>query len=292
MAFRREAVLAGLNQRHRHGAVALGFRGLRTVILMMFALFFAVPLLWLLLATTKSGEQLQLGAPLGLGSLHQLVRNWQALTGINGDAYMGWFGNSVEYVLGALFIVLLVDVPAGYGLAICDQRWRRPLLGTTLVLMLIPNTVLVLPLFLEMNGAHLIGNPLSVILPFSFFPFGVFLAYLYFSTSMPRDALDAARIDGCSELQVFLRVALPLSKPVIALIALFSFVANWNNYFLPLLMLPSSDGYPLQVGLADLPRGSPVLALGTLVSALPVMIIFIISSRYFLAGLTAGSTTD
>ncbi len=271
---------------------AVAVRGLRTGILLLFAVFFAVPLLWLVLATTKSGAQLQLGAPLGWGSLHQLSRNWHALTAINGDAYLAWFGNSVEYVFGALFIVLLVDVPAGYGLAICDQRWRRPLLLATLLLMLIPNTVLVLPLFLEMNAAHLIGNPLSVILPFSFFPFGVFLAYLYFSTSIPRDALDAARIDGCSELQVFLRVVLPLSKPVIALIALFSFVANWNNYFLPLLMLPSSDGYPLQVGLAELPRASPVLALGTLLSVVPVVLVFLVSQRYLLAGLTAGSTKD
>ena len=284
--------MTALNHRRRPGVRAVAVRGLRTGILLLFAVFFAVPLLWLVLATTKSGAQLQLGAPLGWGSLHQLSRNWHALTAINGDAYLAWFGNSVEYVFGALFIVLLVDVPAGYGLAICDQRWRRPLLLATLLLMLIPNTVLVLPLFLEMNAAHLIGNPLSVILPFSFFPFGVFLAYLYFSTSIPRDALDAARIDGCSELQVFLRVALPLSKPVIALIALFSFVANWNNYFLPLLMLPSSDGYPLQVGLAELPRASPVLALGSLLSVLPVVLVFLVSQRYLLAGLTTGSTTD
>ena len=186
-----------------------------------------------------------------MGQLDQLVRNWQGLTAFSGDAFGGWFGNSVEYAFGALLIVLLVDIPAGYGLAISRLRVRRPLLLLTLLVMLIPSNALVLPLFLEIYHAHLIGNPLSVILPFSFFPFGVYLAYLYFSTTVPPDLLAAARVDGCSELQVFLRIALPLAKPVIALIAFFSFVSNWNNYFLPLVMLPNSDGYPLQVGLTD-----------------------------------------
>jgi multiple sugar transport system permease protein len=280
-----------MRSRSPRNAWSLAHSGLRTVVLVPFALFFAVPLVWLVLATTKNGAQLQLGAPLGWGSLHQLQRNWHQLTSFNDDAFFGWFANSVEYTFGALILVLVIDIPAGYGLAIGARVWRRPLLVVTLVMMLIPNTVLVLPLFLEIFRAHLIGNPLSLILPFSFFPFGVYLAYLYFSTSMPKDLLAAARVDGCSELQVFLRVALPLSKPVIALVALFSFVSNWNNYFLPLLMLPTSDGYPLQVGLADLPKG-PVLALGTLISAAPVMAVFLVSQRYVLAGMTTGSTAN
>ncbi|BEP14052.1 carbohydrate ABC transporter permease [Acidothermaceae bacterium B102] len=258
---------------------------------MAFGLFFAVPLLWLVLATTKSGQQLQTGAPLAWGSLHQLIHNWDALRSFEGDAYAGWFGNTVEYAFAALVLVLLVDIPAGYALALTSLRIRRPMLLLTLVVMLVPNTVLVLPVFLEVNRAGLVGSAWSVILPFSFFPFGVYLTYLYFSTSVPRDLLAAARIDGCSELQVFLRIALPLAKPVVALVALFSFVANWNNYFLPFVMLPSSRSYPLQVGLVNLPRGGPSLALATLISSLPVLVVFLGAQRYVVTGLTAGSTT-
>ena len=284
--------MTSVGARRRRDPAAIARTGLATVLLVAFAAFFAVPLVWLALATTKSGQQLQGAAPLGWGSVHQLMRNWHQLTGFEGDAFAGWFGNSAEYAFGALLIVLLVDIPAGYGLAISGLRCRRPLLLITLVVMLIPNTVLVLPVFLELNHVGLIGHALAVILPFSFFPFGVYLSYLYFSTSIPKDMLAAARLDGCSELQVFIRIALPLCRPVIALVTLFSFVANWNNYFLPFVMLPSSSGYPLQVGLSNLPRASPVLALGTLISTLPVVLVFLVSQRYVVAGLTAGSTRD
>jgi multiple sugar transport system permease protein len=260
--------------------------------LVLFAIFFATPLVWLVLATTKNGEQLQIGAPFGWGSIEQLIRNWHRLTSFLGDAYALWFRNTVEYAGSALLIVLLVDIPAGYGLAVAGARVRPPLLLMTMIVMLIPNFALVLPIFLEMNDVHLLGNAFSLILPFSFFPFGVYLAYLHFSTAMRQELLSAARVDGCSELQVFLRIALPLAKPAVALIAFFSFVANWNNYFLPLAMLPSSDGYPLQIGLTLLPRNSPVLALGVFISILPVLFVFIVSQRFVAAGLTAGSTTD
>ena len=103
----------------------------------------------------------------------------------------------------------------------------------------------------------LVGNPLSVILPFSFFPFGVYLTFIYFSTSVPASLLAAARLDGCNEWQVFTKVALPLATPVVALVGFFSFVQNWNNYFLPFVMLPLSDRYPIQVGLSSLLSSTP-----------------------------------
>ena len=96
---------------------------------------------------------------------------------------------------------------------------------------------------------HLIGTIWSVVLPYSFYPFGVYLTYIYFSTALPRDLLDAARIDGCTEFGLFRRIALPLAAPVVALVGFFSFVANWTNYFLPYVMLPSSNEYPVQVGI-------------------------------------------
>jgi multiple sugar transport system permease protein len=278
--------------RRRRDTATIARTGLRTTILLLFAVFFATPLVWLVLATTKNGAQLQTGAPLAWGTFHQLIKNWHGLTAFDGDAYAGWFGNTVKYAGSALVLVLLVDIPAGYGLAVSGARVRRPLLLLTLVVMLIPSFALVLPIFLEINDVHLLGNALSLILPFSFFPFGVYLAYLHFSTSVRQELLAAARVDGCSEWQVFVRIALPLAKPVVALIAFFSFVANWNNYFLPLVMLPSSNAYPLQVGLVLLPRNSPVLALGTLISIVPVLLVFLISQRYVVAGLSAGSTTD
>jgi multiple sugar transport system permease protein len=171
--------------------------------------------------------------------------------------------------------------------------------------MLMPATALVLPIFLELSYVGLVNKAASVVLPMSFFPFGVYLTYIYFSTSVPRELLDAARLDGCSESATFARVALPLAKPVVALVAFFSFVTNWNNFFLPYVMLPNSANYPMQVGLTQMlaatPTFNPVvgvnaevqppeLVLATLVSIAPVLLVFLFSQRFLVAGLTAGAT--
>ena len=117
-----------------------------------------------------------------------------------------------------------------------------------------PSAALVLPIFLELNAVGLIGSDFSIILPFAFFPFGVYLAYIYYSTALPPGLLDAARVDGCGEWAAFRRVGIPLAKPVVALVFFFSFVANWNNFFLPYVFLSDERQLPIQVGLSDLFR--------------------------------------
>jgi multiple sugar transport system permease protein len=173
--------------------------------------------------------------------------------------------------------------------------------------MLMPTAALVLPTFLELNWAHLINTPLSVILPFSFFPFGVYLGYIYFSTTISSDLLAAAKLDGCGDFKAFWHIALPLATPIIALVGFFSFVNNWNNFFLPYVMLPGSNQFPMQVGLtqmlASTPTFNPVvgasaevqppeLVLATLVSVAPVLVVFLFSQRFLVAGLTAGGTKE
>lgn len=282
-------------------------RSIAGVILVVFVLFFAIPIVWLLFAVTKSSKALIVANPFSIGSWSDFVANWNQLFGFQDGAVTLWIGNSALYSIGALIITLIVSIPAGYALALTEFRLRKALLVLTLVVMLIPSTALVLPIFLELNSVGLIGSPLSVILPMSFFPFGVYLTYIYFSTSIPRDLLAAARIDGCTEFQVFTRVALPLAAPIVALVAFFSFVQNWNNFFLPFVMLPSSDGYPIQVGLTSLLSATPAfnpssagsdsvqlptLALATIVSILPVLIVFLFSQRFLVSGMTAGGTKE
>ena len=242
-----------------------------------------------------------------IGSWHDLSANWHQLTSFQDGAVAQWLGNSAEYALVALVITLLLSIPAGYALALTRFRGRRLLLAVTLVVMLMPNTALVLPVFLEINRVGLVGSAWSVILPFSFYPFGVYLAYIYFSSSIPSALLEAARLDGCSETQVFTRVALPLALPVVALVGFFSFVQNWNNFFLPFVMLPASDHYPMQVGLTTLLASTPAfnpsaagsesvqlptLALATVLSVVPVLVVFVFSQRFLIAGMTAGGTKE
>jgi multiple sugar transport system permease protein len=291
----------------RRGISGWSVRTILTVVVAVFVLFFAIPIVWLLLATTKTAHGLIVSNPFGPGTLGHLTENWRQLFDFQDGAVTTWVGNSALYSVGALVITLVASIPAGYAMALTEFRLRRPMLVMTLIVMLIPGTALVLPIFLELNVVGLIGSPLAVILPMSFFPFGVYLTYIYFSTSIPRDLLAAARIDGCTEFQVFRKVALPLAAPIVALVAFFSFVQSWNNFFLPFVMLPSSDGYPIQVGLTSLLASTPAfnpssagsqsvqlptLALATVISVLPVLIVFLFAQRFLVAGMTAGGTKE
>ncbi|MBZ5740966.1 carbohydrate ABC transporter permease [Nocardioides mangrovi] len=280
-------------------------RSLTTVLLALFAVFFLLPVVWLLLAGTKSNDDLVHNNPFSFGSLHDLKANWDALLSYQDGAVKTWMKNSVIYSVLALVLTLVVTVPAGYALAKLDFKGRRPLLVITLVVMLMPTAALVLPTFLEINYASLVNTPLSVVLPYSFFPFGVYLTYIYFADALPSELLEAAKIDGCGEVRSFISIALPLAAPVVALVGFFSFVQNWNNFFLPYVMLPGSDAYPMQVGLTQMltstPNFNPVvganaevsppeLVLATLVSAAPVLVIFLVAQRFLVSGMTAGAT--
>ena len=275
-------------------------------VLAVFVVFFVLPVLWLVLAATKTDQQLVHDNPLSFGSFHALKANWDALTAFQDDAVMQWLGNSALYAVISLVITLGVAIPAGYALAMTEFRGRHTLLVATLVVMLMPNATLVVPLFLEINAVHLIGTMWSIILPYSFYPFGVYLTYIYFTTAVPRDLLAAARMDGCSEFRVFWHIALPLATPVIALVGFFSFVANWTNYFLPYVMLPESSQMPIQVGVGtllsnvpsfnptvgDLAIQRPQLALATLVAITPVLIVFLFAQRFLVSGMLAGATKE
>jgi multiple sugar transport system permease protein len=267
--------------------------------------FFVLPVVWLLLAPSKTAGQIVHGNPLSFGSFGQIGTAWKHLFSFQDGALLVWLGNSAIYSAGSLLLTLLTSIPAGYALALTEFRGRKALLMITLVTMIMPSATLVLPIFLELNQFHLIGTIWSVILPFSFYPFGVYLVYIYFATSLPREILAAARIDGCSEWQIFTRIALPLAKPVIGLVAFFSFVGNWNNFFLPYLVLPNSDQFPIQVGLNQLlsstPSFNPVagaglnitipeLALAIIIAILPVLVLFLFSQRTLVSGMLAGST--
>jgi multiple sugar transport system permease protein len=281
-------------------------RGVRLAILAVFAVFFVAPLLWLVLAPTKSDSQLVSRGPFTFGSFHQVALAWQHLDAFSDHIYRAWIGNSLLYATSATAIVLFTAIPAGYGLALGSFPGRRVVLTLTLVVMIMPAAALVLPIFLELNAMHLIGNVLSVILPFAFFPFGVYLAYLYYTTSLPTELLDAARLDGCSEWATFRHIALPLAMPVVALVLFFSFVSDWNNFFLPYAVLADSSQYPIQVGLSNLLSSTPSfnpavggggqqleifrpeLALATLLAVVPVAIVFMLSQRALVRGLVGG----
>jgi multiple sugar transport system permease protein len=275
------------------------------LILGLLLVFFVLPVIWVLLAPTKTASEVVHDWPLAFGSFSNVGLAWSHLVSFQNGVIFVWLKNSAIYSVGSLVLTLLTSIPAGYALALTKFRGRKVLLTITLLVMIMPSASLVLPLFLELTYFHLIGTAWSIILPFSFFPFGVYLVYIYFATSLPSEMLEAARIDGASEWRVFTSIAMPLAKPVIALVAFFSFVGNWNNFFLPYLVLPSSDQFPIQVGLNQLlsstPSFNPVagaglnittpeLALSIIIAILPVLVVFLFSQRALVSGMLAGST--
>ena len=285
---------------------ALGVTAVSVILLVLLA-FFVLPALWLLLAPTKTAAELTSDSPLSFGSFANIGLAWQHLTSFENGVLFTWLRNSAVYSVGALIVTLITSIPAGYALALTRFRGRKLLLTVTLIVMIMPSAALVLPVFLELNVVHLIGTAWSIILPFSFYPFGVYLVYIYFATSLPRELLSAARLDGASEWQIFTRIALPLATPVVGLVAFFSFVGNWNNFFLPYLVLPGSDQFPIQVGLnqllsstpsfnpvagAGLNITSPELALAIVIAILPVLVLFLFSQRTLVSGMLAGATKE
>ncbi|MEV6604070.1 carbohydrate ABC transporter permease [Kutzneria sp. NPDC051319] len=277
------------------------------LVLVVLLVFFVLPALWLLLAPTKAAADLAGESPLSFGSFANIGVAWQHLTSFQDGVLFVWLRNSAVYAVGALIVTLITSIPAGYALALTKFRGRKLLLTVTLIVMIMPSAALVLPVFLELNLVHLIGTAWSIILPFSFYPFGVYLVYIYFATSLPRELLSAARLDGATEWQIFTRIALPLATPVVGLVAFFSFVGNWNNFFLPYLVLPNSDGFPIQVGLnqllsstpsfnpvagAGLNITSPELALAIIIAVLPVLVLFLFSQRTLVSGMLAGATKE
>ena len=277
----------------RHRPSVRGYVGLtlRLGALGVFAVFFVGPLVWLALAPTKTDYELTTRSPLAVGNLHNIWIAWQSLYGFDNHIFVRWMENSLIYCSSGTAIALVTVIPAGYGLATGSFRGRGLILTLTLVAMLIPSAALVLPIFLELNAARLIGTIFAVILPFSFFPFGVYLTYLYYATVLPPDLRDAARIDGCGDWAVFRRIGIPLAKPVIALVFFFSFVANWHNFFLPYVIQSNDRQFPVEVGLSDIFQSTrPALALATIIAAAPVLIVFAFSQRTLARGLLGGAT--
>jgi multiple sugar transport system permease protein len=272
----------------------LAAEALRLGVLLAFAMLFGMPLLWLVLAPTRTDHELLTGPSFAFGSFHNVVLAWHHLDSFGDHLYRHWLANSLVYAFGATALTLATGIPAGYGLATGAFPGRRLILTLTLIAMLMPATALVLPIFLELNAVHLLGSVLAVILPLAFFPFAVYLAYLYFATRLPTGVLDAAHVDGCGEWQVFFHVALPLARPVVALVFFFSFAADWNNFFLPYVVLPDSAQYPVEVGLSDLlvSASRPMLALAALIAALPVAVVFFVSQRALARGLIGDAASS
>ncbi len=287
----------------------IGFLGsiLRWVLLLIFLIYFVIPMIWLLIAPSKATTQFSTLNPLAFGSFAQYYCCLEERFQLSKSEVFLWFRNSFFYVLFSLLGSLVIGLPAGYALAILRFPGRSVMLWLTLITMLLPTSALVLPLFMELNLVHLVNTPWAVILPACFFPFGVYLTYIYYSSSLPSELVDAARVDGASEFDIFINIALPLAQPLLGLLAFISFNANWNNYFGPYVLLNDDKLFTLPVGIQTVLGSTSALqpgfnpnpggihfqyaeaAVAGLIMIVPVVIIFLLSQRYVVSGAFTGS---
>jgi multiple sugar transport system permease protein len=282
-------------------------RATRLLSLALVSIFFVVPLWWLLFAPSKTEAQLFRDPPLSFGSLDNVVSAWNNLMTFGDGLVLVWLRNSIWYSAVSVLLAVAVAIPAGFALAVLRFPGRKAVLFSALMGMVIPAAAVVIPIYRELDLVNLTNTPWAVILPGAFFPFGVYLAYLHFSSILPREVIEAALLDGATYLRVFVSIGLPLSKPAVGLVVFFGFVANWNNFFLPFVMLVNDRLYNLQVGLAallnsapvinaanqsDLPIQKPEAALAALITLIPIAIIFLSLQRLIARGLVAGSVKE
>jgi multiple sugar transport system permease protein len=203
---------------------------------------------------------------------------------------------SVVSGIGATVLAAL----AGYGFARFEFRGANLLFGLIIAGLLVPITLVAVPLYLVYAKVHLINSPLGMILPSMVYPVGVYLMRTYVSLSIPRDLTDAARVDGASELRIFFRVVLPLMVPGLMTVLLLSVAATWNNYILPLIIFSDNSLYPATVGMGLWSQHAttsgdtnlfPLLVLGGLVTIIPMIALFAVLQRYWRGGLLLGGVT-
>lgn len=279
----------------------------RFFVLLGMGIFFGLPLLWLLLAPTKTDDQFFFANPLSFGSFARLGEAWHNLLSYQNGIVLTWTVNSVFYVVASILIQLAITIPAGYALATASFAGRSLTLSLTLVTMVLPAAAVVLPEFLELNLFHLTDSAWAVILPAAFYPFGVYIAYIYYSTTLPKDLLAAGRIDGANEWQLFWNIGLPLARPLVGVLTFLSFNANWNNFFAPYVFLQTDTTFNLPVGLYTLMNNTTALhpefastlpihraevALTGVIMVLPVALIFIFAQRSISSGIVSGSTRE
>lgn len=264
------------------------FDNLTMVLLVVFSLVFTFPFYWTITGSFKSLRG-SLILPPQWFPVNPTFESWQKLFD---QPTLQWFLNSFIISLSTMALVCAVATLAGYVLAKKRFYGRIAIFSMFIFAMALPKQVVLVPLVQLVSFLNFHDTLLAVILPAVGWPFGVFLMK-QFSETLPSELLEAAKMDGSGELRTFFTIVVPMVKPGIAALAIFTFIASWNDYFLQLIMLNSRENLTLQLGLATLMSEFAIdfglLMAGATLSALPIIIIFIAFQKSFTQGITIGA---
>ncbi|MCI8831754.1 MAG: carbohydrate ABC transporter permease [Lachnospiraceae bacterium] len=249
---------------------------------------FLMPIVWVVFSSFKPAGELFAWPPSLIGKNPGLDNYILALE--EGD-FVRYFVNTVMVSLIATLLTVVVNVMAGYVFAKYHFRGERLLFGMVMVTLMIPLEVIMIPIFKVIVATKLYDSLWGLIIPAVASPTAVFLVRQYY-VPIPNELMEAARIDGASELQIFLRVMLPLAKPVVSVLCIFSFMWRWNDYLWPKLVINNKRNYTLQLALANFSGEYSVdwnsLLAMSVISMIPVLIVFVTLQKYIIGGMTAG----
>lgn len=274
---------------------------LMTVLCAIFAIYCLFPFVYLVINATKSQADFTSTFGLWFGKEFDLIDNIRTVFTYQDGIFGRWFLNTILYVVVGAGGATLLAIMGGYALAKFRFPGRKAVFAVIIGSISVPGTALAVPQFLLFAQMGLTNTPWSMIIPSLISPFGLYLMWIFSEQAVPTELLEAARVDGAGEFRTFFQVSLPLLAPGIVTTSLFTIVATWNNYFLPLIMIKDSDWYPLTIGLnqwkdqANTAGGTAIQNLvitGSLLTIIPLVIAFLLLQKYWQSGLAAGAVKE
>ncbi|UFJ42712.1 carbohydrate ABC transporter permease [Brevibacillus humidisoli] len=256
---------------------------LERVVLLLVALVFIFPFVWMMLTSLKAFDEVMIFPPKWIPDVpiwQNFVQAWES------GPFFTYFFNSLFVAVSILVLQLATGIPAAYAFARYRFRGSRLLFGITLIALMIPPQLTFLPVFIQMSEWDVINSYLPLILPYAASAFGIFLLRQSF-LQVPEELIEAARLDKASEWQIIWRIMVPMAKPVLVTFSLFSFIYHWNDYFWPLVMTNQDQFRTLPVGIAMLKENEGgvawnVVMAGNVILVIPILIIFFVAQRHII----------
>ena len=274
---------------------------LMTVLCAVFAVYCLFPFVYLMINATKTQADFTSTFGLGFGKSFALWDNIVTVFTYQEGIFGRWLVNTLLYVVVGAGGATLLAIMGGYALAKFRFPGRKAVFAVIIGSISVPGIALAVPQFLLFAKLGLTNTPWAMIIPSLISPFGLYLMWIFSEQAVPTELLEAARVDGASEWRTFWTISMPLLAPGIVTTALFTIVATWNNYFLPLIMLKDADWYPLTIGLnqwkdqASTAGGQAIQNLvitGSLITIIPLVIAFLMLQKYWQSGLAAGAVKE
>lgn len=260
--------------------------------LIFFSLLFLFPVFWIIVSSLKPGNELFVWPP-SFFPKNPTLNNFR--TAFQQGNFSLYIGNSMFVAVTSTLLTVMVNVMSGYAFAKYDFKGSRVIFMFFIATLMIPLEVIMIPIFRVINVLGLYNTFAGVIIPPAATPTGVFIARQFFLT-VPNELMESARIDGASESRIFTRIMLPLSKPIISVLAIFSFMWRWNDFMWPLLVLRDNQKFTLQLALQNFNGQYSVdwssLLSMSVISMIPVLIIFLIFQRQFVEGMVTTGLKD